>query len=70
VEIGRCGERIIDKVGISAVRIWIRSTTISEDRGYCFRKGVMVGVDGSLSVKRWCQMEDGVFCGECKGARM
>ena len=48
MEIGRCGERIIDKVGISAVRIWIRSTTISEDRGYCFRKGVMMGVDGGV----------------------
>ena len=39
---------MIDDVGISAVGIWIRSTTISEDRGYCFRKGVMVGVDGSV----------------------
>ena len=48
---GICGnrevlkERMIDNVGISVVRIWIRSTTIREDRGYCFRKGVMMGVD-------------------------
>ena len=51
---GICGdrevwrERMIDDVGISAVRIWIRSTTIREDRGYCFRKGVMMGVDGGV----------------------
>jgi len=38
-------ERMTDDVGISGVRIWIRLTTISEDRGYCFRKGVMMGVD-------------------------
>ena len=60
---GICGdrevwrERMIDDVGISAVRIWIRLTTISEDRGYCFRKGVMVGVDGTakkmVSEGRW-----------------
>jgi len=51
---GICGdrevwrERMIDDVGISVVRIWIRLTTISKDRGYCFRKGVMVGVNGSV----------------------
>jgi len=39
---------MIDNVGISVVRIWIRSTTIREDRGYCFRKGVMMGVDGGV----------------------
>jgi len=39
---------MIDDVGISVVRIWIRLTTISKDRGYCFRKGVMVGVNGSV----------------------
>ena len=39
---------MIDDVGISVVRIWIRLTTISKDRGYCFMKGVMVGVNGSV----------------------
>jgi len=34
-------------------------------RGYCFRNGVMVGVDGSVK-----KMEDGAFCGDCNGARM
>jgi len=29
------------------------------------RNGVMVGVEGSVK-----KMQDGVFCGECDGARM